>query len=374
MKRLGLFFLIFYSLFFTTLPPVAAQTQQDTTEEILRAEVTSIHQQEKYQRYGVPYIQQILKVRFLDGTKRGDTVQVATMPVPVAAFAGYKEEQKLLIGHLKGTESYYVIDTLREKPILFLTLVFVLLVLAVARMKGLRALLALVVSFVIIFQLLLPLLTRGLNPFLVVIIGACILIPTTFYLSHGVTRKITLAMGCTLATLFLTVFLAFFILKALAITGLGIDAFETLLLTSGLPFGVEALLLVGITIAAIGILDDITITQLSLIEGLSTVSQKLTRRTLFLKAMHVGQDHIASVVNTLILVYAGSSLPLLLLFAEYPRPFRVRLNSEIIVLEIVTALVTTIGIVLAVPLTTALGVYHRKYWLTKPSADNKTGK
>jgi uncharacterized membrane protein len=180
----------------------------------------------------------------------------------------------------------------------------------------------------------------------------------SYYLTHGVSSKTTIAILGTLGALAVTGILASVFAGASSLTGLGSE--ETAFLLDRFPVAsFFNLLLAGIIIGSLGVLDDITISQASIVSELSQANSKWRRWELYKRAMRVGRDHISSLVNTLVLVYAGSALPLLLLFVTSEASVMQLLNYEAVAEEIVRTLVGSIGLITAVPLTTMLAsIYY----------------
>ncbi len=234
--------------------------------------------------------------------------------------------------------------------------IFIGLTLIITGFQGLTSILGMGFSFLIIFLFILPRISAGENPITIAIAGSTIIIPITFYLSHGFNSKTTTAIFGTITSLVITGVLASYFIETSRLTGIVSDEVSYLLVEKGNNFNVKGLLLAGIIIGVLGILDDITISQAAIVYELKKANSKLRGFSLYKKAMNVGRDHIASLVNTLILVYTGAFLPLMLLFINNPRPFSEVINYEIIAEEIIRTLVTSIGLVLAVPITTLLAV------------------
>jgi uncharacterized membrane protein len=210
-----------------------------------------------------------------------------------------------------------------------------------------------VLSFLIVYFGFVSAIYNGANPVLTVVIGSLFIIPINFYLSHGVNRKTTIAIVATCITLLIALLLSIVSIDSVKLTGFASeDASFVSIMISGMSANMQGILLASMFIGLLGILDDITISQASIVEELHVTNAKLTPKELYKKAMNVGKDHIASIVNTLILVYTGASLPLLLLFYNSPHPFSEILNYEIIADEVVRTLVGSISLMLAVPITT----------------------
>ncbi len=217
-----------------------------------------------------------------------------------------------------------------------------------------------IISFIIIFQFIIPQILYGNNPIVIAVLGSFFIIPITFYLSHGFNKKTTVAVVSTIIALVFTGVFAQIFVALTNLTGFGSE--EAAFVQTLVPgmINMKGLLLAGIIIGVSGILDDVTISQSALIEQLFQTDQKLTAKELYSKGMNVGRDHIASLVNTLILIYAGASLPLLILFVNNPHPISEIINYEFIASEIVRTLVGSIGLILAVPISTLLAVFVYK--------------
>jgi len=194
----------------------------------------------------------------------------------------------------------------------------------------------------------------GGNPIQIAIIGSLFIIPLTFYLSHGFNKKTTVAIIGTLIALVITGILANVFVEISKLTGFASENAAFLQVARGGTVNIRGLLLAGIIIGVLGVLDDITVSQSAVIFQLKKANPKLKQFDLYKKAMDVGQDHISSMVNTLILVYTGAAMPLLLLFINNPHPFSEVINYEIVADEIVRTLVGSIGLILAVPITTII--------------------
>jgi uncharacterized membrane protein len=200
-------------------------------------------------------------------------------------------------------------------------------------------------------------LVSGKDPLVSVILTSLILLPVIFYLSHGFNTKTTIAIIATLLCMILTGVLANIFIDLTNLQGYTSD--ESYLLKNQIAnFDMRNLLLAGMIISSLGILDDITVSQISIVFELHDLNPDLKLKQLYSKGMNVGKDHIASMINTLVLVYAGSSLPLLLLFINNPLPAAELFSFEMLATEIVKTLVGSIGLILAVPAATMLASYY----------------
>ncbi len=254
-------------------------------------------------------------------------------------------------------DSVVIVDFVRRPQLTALFLSFAILAIVVGGRRGAMSLLAMGVTFLIIFFMVLPMLLSGANPIFVALLASVFIIPLTFYLSHGVSIKTHSAVVGTLVTLFFVALLSSWSIDFTRLSGFASEEAAFLQGELGERINIKGLLLAGIIISLLGILDDITTAQASIVLELKRANKKLTSVDLFIRAMRVGRDHISSLVNTLILVFAGSSLPLLVLFTNSGQNFSVVLNYEMIADEIVRTLLGSIGLILAVPITTAVSAW-----------------
>jgi uncharacterized membrane protein len=250
-----------------------------------------------------------------------------------------------------GGRDYTVVDHQRTGPMIWLLVAAVLSVLAFGRRLGLTALAGLAVSFGILLFFVLPAILRGESPLLVAVVGAAAIMFAALYLTHGVNTHTSVAIAGTLASLVLTGLLGVAFTAALHLTGVAGDDDAFLAATRG-GLDMRGLLLAGIVIGALGVLDDVTVTQAVTVAELAEHGG--TRWEIYRAASRVGRAHVASAVNTLVLAYAGASLPLLLLLATGGAPVSQVLTGELLAQEILRSAVGTIGLVASVPITTAL--------------------
>lgn len=260
---------------------------------------------------------------------------------------------------LQGETTYVIIDYVRKDSLVLLLFLFMSLVVVVGRKHGIASLIGLASSFFIIFTFFLPLIQKGYEPIIVAIVGSAAIIFITFSITHGLNKKTIIAMIGTTISLVITAVLATIFLSLARLNGFGSEEASFLQYVYDGQLNMAGLLLAGIIIGTLGVLDDITISQASVVHELRSLHPKISSIQLFKRAMNVGHDHIASLVNTLILVYVGSSLPLLMLFNQDPgRSFTTVINYSLIAEEIVATLVGSIGIVLAVPITTFIASFY----------------
>lgn len=252
-----------------------------------------------------------------------------------------------------GSLAYTFADYQRSRPLVILVVLFVVAVVALGRFHGLRALAGLAVSGVVLFAYTFPALLDGQPPLGVALVSATIIALAALYLSHGVNDTTTVALLGTLGALALTGALGALFTSAAQITGLASED-QIYLLVSAEGVDVRGLVLAGIILGSLGVLDDVTVTQVSAVARLREANPSFGIRRLYSSGVRIGRDHIASVVNTLVLAYAGAALPLLLFYSSVGIGFSESVTSEIVAVEVIRTLVGSIGLVAAVPMTTAL--------------------
>ncbi len=259
---------------------------------------------------------------------------------------------------------YTFSDYQRGSPLIVLLIVFAAVVVLLSRRRGLAALAGLGVSLFVLVRFVMPAILEGRNPLVVTIVGAAAIMFVTLYLAHGFNVRTTTAVLGTLGSLTLTGILALVFVEAAQFTGLASE--EALFLQiSAEQVNLKGLLLGGVIIGALGVLDDVTVTQSSAVWELHRANPSLPFKELYGSGLRIGRDHIASTVNTLVLAYAGSSLPLLMLFAISQQPLAHTITGEVVAEEVVRTLVGSIGLVASVPITTALAAAS----LTKPKVN-----
>lgn len=245
---------------------------------------------------------------------------------------------------------YQYADRSRGTVLIGIALLFAAAVVGLGRLRGLAALVGLALSVLILLAFIVPAILEGSNPVMVATVGAVAIAIASLYLAHGFTALTHVALLGATGALAITVTLSAVMTNVARFSGLAGE--ESLYLTVFGGIDVAGLLLAGIVLGALGALDDVTVTQASTVWELRRANPSLGVRELMAGGMRVGRDHIASTVNTLLLAYAGASIPLLLLFALSQQSLGVVANSEVVAVEIVRTLVGSIGLVAAVPITT----------------------
>ncbi|MGB2568949.1 YibE/F family protein [Micromonospora citrea] len=249
--------------------------------------------------------------------------------------------------------SYNIAEHQRGEPMIWLVALFAAAIVAFGRLRGLAALAGLAASFAILLTFVVPGISGGGSPLLIAITGSALIMFVVLYLTHGITAQTSVAVLGTLGSLVLTGVLGSLATAATHLTGFGSEEATTLSMYQR-DVDLHGLLLAGIIIGSLGVLDDVTVTQAATVTELAHANPGLSRVQLYRAATRVGRAHIASTVNTIVLAYAGASLPLLLLLTADSRPVGQILTSEFLAQEIVRSAVATLGLIAAVPLTTGL--------------------
>jgi uncharacterized membrane protein len=304
---------------------------------------------------------QVTTVRILNGDEKGKEIVIeGGGQFAAGGVAAITVGETMVVSKnvALGEVTYTIIDHYRLVPIAVLVAIFFIVVAVLGRRQGIASLLALVVSVVVIAGYIVPHIVHGSSPLGVTLIGAVIIMLSSLYLGHGFNKRTTIALGGTLLTLGIAVVAAILAVRYASLFGIGTE--DTLSLQLGPLEGInfQGLLLGGIILGALGVLDDITTAQSATVDELRKANPQLGFSELYKRGLSVGREHIASLVNTLFLAYAGASLPLFLIFSvNRAYPVWTLLNSELIADEIVRTLVGSFALVLAVPITTFFAAY-----------------
>ena len=285
----------------------------------------------------------------------------ASTPVILPEFnleqAGYVPDpvpgDRIVVGYEPSTQFYFYADVDRRATLWVLAGVFAAFVLLLGRFRGLRSLASMALTGVILAGFVAPSILDGHPPLLVAVVAASAIAFVGFYLTHGPAPETTIALAGTLGSLGLTLGISAIFFGAARFTGIATEEGAVLSFVSG-GIDLSSLLLAGAMLGALGALDDVTITQAATVAELRRADPTLAAPRLIAAGLRVGRAHIASTINTLLLAYAGAALPLLLLFAVSDQSWGMVANSELIAVEIARTLCGSIGLVAAVPLTTAL--------------------
>jgi uncharacterized membrane protein len=271
----------------------------------------------------------------------GDDIRVTKAPEPPpgqAAIAG---------------PNYSFYDFQRGTPMVVLALAFIAIVVLFGRLRGALSLVGLGFSLALVLLFVVPAILDGKSPLAVAVVGSLAVALITIPLAHGGGPKTIAAVLGTAASLLLTALLALIFTKATHLTGFSSEE-ATFLDIAGANLSLQGLLLAGMVIGALGVLDDVTVSQASTVLALRSANPSLRFRQLFAVAQRVGRDHVSATVNTLVLAYVGAALPILLIFSASDLAVGEALSTEAVATQVVATLVGSIGLIAAVPLTTGL--------------------
>ncbi len=347
----------------TELTHTDNQSIQIAETEYIHGKIIEILEEKEIEFQGLKQKYQKLKILVTKGILKDEEIVVENGAGSLVQAIEYHKGDRVIISYTKGIEGndvFYITDFIRTNEILTLFIIFVIISLAIGTKKGLYSLLSMVISFIIIFVFVLPQIQAGKDPVFIAILSSIVIIPITFYMSHGFNKKTTISMMGTFIAVIITGLLANFFVNLTHLSGTASEESMFLQLSNGIQYNLKGLLLAGIIIGTLGVMDDITVSQTAIVYQLYDLRNDLPFSDLFKRSIQIGKEHISSMINTLILVYTGASMPLLLLFMNNPRPFEEILNFELISTEIVRTLVGSIGLILAVPITTYLACHFVK--------------
>jgi uncharacterized membrane protein len=300
---------------------------------------------------------------FTEPNKGGSPVKVVINP-DVAKSHGVKPGDQIRYLNLsnaqgasasQGSPAFIFVDFVRTLPIVLLALLYAAVVIAVARWRGLRALIGLVGAYFVLASFMLPGLVEGKPPLLLALVGSTVIMIGVLYFAHGFSARTSTALLGTMFGLGITALLAAWATGAANLAGVGNHEATTLVNTSA-NISISGVILCGLIISGLGVLNDVTITQSSAVWELYELAPASSARKLFTSAMRIGRDHIASTVYTIAFAYAGAALPILIIVMLYDRPLADTLTSAELSEEVIRTLVGSIGLVLAIPVTTLIAV------------------
>lgn len=302
----------------------------------------------------------LFEVEILDGREAGTRIEAAVQDGS-AAVPGSSNRDPYVVGdevvvtRFTGPAGGFAVITEPWRvPLLGIVAgIFAAFVVVIGGLRGMRSLVALALTLAVVVKIVVPLLLRGVDPILLAVGGGAAITVTTLLLTEGANRVTLAAVFGTFGALALTAGLAGVFTAVAQFTTLqGSEEIAFLIPLVGERIDLAGILLAATVLGALGVLDDVTVTQAATVEQLHRAEPGASRRGVVTRAMRVGRAHIAATVNTLMLAYLGAGLPLLLLFALGGQEPMLVLNSEVVAVEVIRALVGSIGIVAAVPLTT----------------------
>ncbi|MDR3643379.1 MAG: YibE/F family protein [Candidatus Doudnabacteria bacterium] len=340
----------------------AAEAGNTSFNELAKGKVTEVKDKNEEQNKHLSQITETLQVTLLDGAEKGQSVEVDYQDtLSDAKLQEVNVGDIIVVGTISDPingNSYVLVDRYRLPYLGWIALLFLALAIIFGRIRGLTSVVGLLASIAILLWFIVPNILAGKNPTLVTLVGAGIIALVSMFLAHGFKQRTMLAVISTLLTLGLAQVMAYYFVIGAKLLGNGSE--QAYYIQAGY-FGninLQGLLLGGIIIGTLGILNDITTAQAATVEEIHNADESLSFTKLYQKASSVGREHIASLINTLVLVYVGSSLPLFLLFTVNSKQLWTVLNSSTIAEEIVRTLVGSMSLILAVPIATALAAYY----------------
>ncbi|HEU5143799.1 MAG TPA: YibE/F family protein [Dermatophilaceae bacterium] len=296
-----------------------------------------------------------ITVRLDEGAAAGTTLSVSVPPA--ITDSGLQTDDKVQLMRVPpqegAAEAYSFLQVQRGAPLTIMAILFLVVVAVVARVRGLLALLGLVIGGFVVIAFMLPALLEGESGLVVAAVGSSAIMFVVLYLAHGLSIRTSTALAGTLFGVAITAVLGILAGDAARLSGVANDEAATLA-SFVQHMSPKELLTAAIIVAGLGVLNDVTITQSSAVWELRAAAPHLTRMDLFRSGMRIGRDHIASTIYTIVFAYAGAALPVLMLLFLYERPVLELLQTESLAEEIVRTLASAIGLVLAVPATTAI--------------------
>lgn len=334
-------------------------------DEIFRAKVVEVvSEKEVHDEIIGNHIVQELQAEIQNTARKGEIVRLDN------DYTRFSVGDRFFLRYVSDTNgaegSYRVIERDRRLILIGFLLVFVVVILVFGKKQGLRSLLSLAGSLFMLAYVLIPSLLKGVNPMLASTLIATIILCIAIYFTHGFKRESSVALLGTVAAVIITGVISVIAVKLCHFTGLGSEDAWYLSMNQNIPLNFKGLLLGGIMIGVLGVLDDIAVTQVSVVRELYSSAPHLSRLQIYKKSLRVGQEHVGALVNTLALAYTGASLPLLMLIsAPSAYPLSVTVNQEMFSVEIIRTIVGSIGLVLTVPITTLLAVYMLEHYRGK---------
>ena len=299
-----------------------------------------------------------VRVRILDGVGRGDQTTVQVPPEVATSGIGRGDHLEVFRtpGHGGDAPSYTYSSVRRGLPLLWLSLLFLAVVVLVAGRRGAMAVVGLVVSGATLYWFLLPALLSGRPGLAVACVSAAAIMFVVLYTTHGFSLRTSTALAGTLVGIGMTGLIGWVVIGQAHLTGIAYETGGALSTFAGNDLDFQGLLACSVVLAGLGVLNDVTITQSSSVWELRAAAPRAGRREVFAAAMRIGRDHIASTIYTIVFAYSGAALVVLMLLYVYDRPPLDLLSTEAMAEEIARTFVSAIGLILAVPVTTAIAV------------------
>lgn len=352
------FLIVLTVLLFAIFPKESFAQKPEIIENKYKAKIVSI----KYEDLEEQKIT-IYELEIFDTEKKGEKIEVQTAPEDKSIeVKNYKVGDKVIVlsNETEEYQQYFITDHIRTDSILSLVIFFIILTIIIGRKLGIQSLLGLGLTVIVLLTIIIPVIEKGGSILPTAFASGCLIAIISIYLSHGFNKKSTIALIGTLASIVITLIFAVLFTNLFKLTGYSSEESMFLLDFDGISINMKNLLIASLIFGGIGILDDVTVSQVSVTKEVFEANPKVEASVLYKKAMNVGRDHISSMVNTLFLAYASASLPLIILLRLENISLGEIINNEVIAEEILRTLVGSIGLILAVPITTALAVYFYK--------------
>lgn len=372
-KKVFVFIFVFFMFFLIKKPVFAVDSSKENLNIVFKAEILEIiEEEEKKGDDGRIINQQNVRLLGLEKDfKDKEIIFTGIGNIEVLENKIYKEGQKVFVlaswDQTENSYNYYITDYSRKNILIIIGSLFFLLLILVGKFKGLRSVISLFLTFLIIIFFIVPKILSGSNPVFITSIGSFLILLFIVYLTEGFNAKSHISALSIFLSLSLVIGLSWFFIGLAKLSGAFNEDVFILLNIGQNVINFKGFLLAGIIIGTLGVIDDIIISQVAAVEQIVESNPHQDWKDVFNKAHKIGVSHIASMTNTLFLAYAGVSLPILILFVSPENPFTSFdqiISSEAISTEIVRALSGSIGIILSVPLSTFFAswwfVYKRK--------------
>lgn len=364
--------LTFLTIAVALLLPAYVFAQNDSTAtETFDAKILKILEEKSTPREdGTENLQQNILLKGLSGTfkdKEFTYYGISDIDVLSMTSSQFKPGDKVQMSwsqDLDGNDQFYILNYVRRGYIYLLGAIFAICIVFVGRKKGLRSLLSLAITFLVITKFIVPRIASGSNPLLIAFFGSILILAFIIYVTDGINRKTHIAIASISVSLVLTFIISVIFVKLTRLSGFASEETSFLVGMSGSNIiDFRGLLLAGILIGTLGVLDDVILGQIESVNQITKLNPNLSKKEIIKSASEIGKTHLGAMVNTLFLTYAGVSLPLLILFNIAPEgavTLKHAIDNELIATEIVRTLAGSIGLILAFPISTYIAAYFLK--------------
>ncbi len=369
MQKTLIIFILSISLF--SAPTVFAQEIHEEYQGTYRAKIVDVRGEVKREIWNdTSAIYKEIEVKFLDGPKKDETVIFESDYPEIKKGLNVYLNYNVLVG---GEEIFTITNIDRKTQIYFFIGLFFLAIILLGGKQGIRSIISLIASFLAIFYILLPGLLAGWNPMLTSFCVASVILFFAIFFTHGFNRESLVAYSGTMLAVMITSILAIIAVRVTYLSGFSADESTYLYFNTGGVLDFSGLLLGAIIIGVLGVLDDIAVTQAAIVSELYNSNKQISRLEVYKRAMRVGREHVGALVNTLVLAYTGTALPLLLLFKTREYSFTTAINLEVFTTEIIRTIIGSIGLIITVPIVTLLAVYFLKGYVSKHNHSHSHG-